>query len=66
MHASGAAVSGDESAWAPLCNMYSELGEDHLAQVAQAAHVARCAPAADTRSAQNLCWRALYFAKTLC
>ena len=44
-HAAGPAVSGDESAWAPLCAMYSELGEDHLAQVAQAAHVARCAPA---------------------
>ncbi|KAK9832515.1 hypothetical protein WJX81_003666 [Elliptochloris bilobata] len=36
------AVRRDESAWALLCDMYSQLGEDHLAQVAQAAHIARC------------------------
>ena len=53
-HASEPAVSGDESAWALLCDMYSELGEDHLAQVAQAAHVARCVPAAFTDAGNEM------------
>lgn len=41
--ASEPVASGNERAWAALCDIYSHLGEDHLAQVAQAAHVARYA-----------------------
>jgi len=37
-------VAGSERSWAALCDLYSRLGEEHLAQVAQAAHVARRAP----------------------
>ncbi len=38
------AVGASERSWAALCDLYSRLGEEHLAQVAQAAHVARRAP----------------------